>query len=112
MTSAKQYLQLTEVKSLLQAQDLISVTTETPVGDAMATLLDHRIQSVPVFDPEKKRFYTFVDTLDIATHVTKVSLFLHRKENRRTKWKEKAKLNTIDSSAYLSYLFFPRSFTF
>ena len=74
MTSAKQYLQLTEVNSLLHAQDLVSVTTETPVCDAMSILLSKRIQSVPVFDQVQHRFATFVDTLDVATHVIKVYL--------------------------------------
>jgi CBS-domain-containing membrane protein len=71
-SSAKQFLQLTEVREVIASQELVSVTTDSPVSEAMAKLIAHRIQSVPVFDSAQKRFSTFVDTVDIATHAIKV----------------------------------------
>ena len=72
MSSAKQFLQLTEVKSLLTAQTLVSVQTTSTVGEALALLLEKRIQSLPVFDKARNRFNTFIDTVDIATHAMRV----------------------------------------
>jgi len=67
----KSLLESTPVGTLFpQHMDrLVTVSTRDCIADAFKKLLDHKVWSVPVFDPSKRKYVSFLDMVDLVTWI-------------------------------------------
>eukprot|EP00029_Vermamoeba_vermiformis_P005119 TRINITY_DN1689_c0_g1_i1.p1 TRINITY_DN1689_c0_g1~~TRINITY_DN1689_c0_g1_i1.p1 ORF type:complete len:339 (-),score=98.96 TRINITY_DN1689_c0_g1_i1:97-1113(-) len=65
----KEALQTKPVSAIFPANyKLISADAHETVGSVFNKLADNKILSVPIYDPKSKKFYAFVDLIDIVTN--------------------------------------------
>lgn len=67
--SLKEALQTKPVSSIFpESYKLISADAHETVGSVFNKLGQNNILSVPIYDPKSKKFYAFLDLLDIVTN--------------------------------------------
>lgn len=52
----------------LKGKSVISVNRTDPIAKAFKLMVEHKIHSVAVFDPNSKKYRAFIDILDILCH--------------------------------------------
>jgi len=73
--TAKRFLQNTTVSTLFPEgrTNIIGVQMNDPVSVVFKLLIQNKIQSVPVFNPQKQMFVAFIDILDIVSFLVRIS---------------------------------------
>jgi hypothetical protein len=67
--SLKEALQIKPVSALFpEGYKLISADAHETVGSVFNKLAENNILSVPIYDPKSKKFYAFLDLIDIVTN--------------------------------------------